>query len=130
MRAEVIDHVNLRIPRNGVDDAVWFYRDLLGFAAENLEGYRAGANTLFSFRPARGCKINIRPVAQFEPPGVNFDHFAVVVDCPAEEFCTVLSEAGVEINRERDRSHLSGAGVAVYIEDPFGYALELRPRPC
>lgn len=129
MRAEVIDHVNLRIPRDGVDDAVWFYRDLLGFAAENLEGYRTGANTLFSFRPAQGCKINIRPVAQFEPPGVNFDHFAVIVDSSSEELRAVLAKAGVEITRERDRSHLAGAAVAVYIEDPFGYILELRPRP-
>lgn len=129
MRAEVIDHVNLRIPRDGVDDAVWFYRDLLGFAAENLEGYRAGANTLFAFQPVQGCKINIRPVAQFEPPGVNFDHLAVVVDSSSEELRAVLAEAGVEITRERDRSHLAGAAVAVYIKDPFGYTLELRPRP-
>ncbi len=129
MRAEVIDHVNLRIPRDGVDEAVRFYRDLLGFATQNLEGYRSGENTLFSFRPARGCKINIRPVAQFESPGVNFDHLAVVVDSPEEALRTALSEAGVPIKRERDRSQLSGAAVAFYIEDPFGYSLELRPHP-
>lgn len=128
MRAKIIDHVNLRILRVGVDASVQFYRDLLGFNTQNLVGYKTGENTLFSFRPEQGSRINIQPVAYFESPGVNFDHLAVVVDVPTKALRSALTDAGVPINRDRNRTQLIGADSAIYLGDPFGYTLELRPR--
>lgn len=129
MRVKRIDHINVHVPDDGVEQAVEFYRDFLGFEADNLAAYRAGDRSLFTFRSGAECVIHVMPTASFEPPGQNFNHVAVVLEDPVEEVERAIEDAGVEVARRRDRSDREGADVAIYVEDPFGYTVELRPAP-
>jgi catechol 2,3-dioxygenase-like lactoylglutathione lyase family enzyme len=129
MRPKVIDHINVHVPEDEVDRAVEFYRDWLGFETANLEAYRAGDRSLFTFRPSEGCVIHVMPVEEFEPPGRNLNHVAVLLDDTLEEVEETIADAGVEVVRRRDRSDRPGADVAIYVRDPFGYTIELRPEP-
>ena len=129
MHPRAIDHVNLRVPAEGVDRAVAFYRDVLGFGTENLEAYRAGDRSLFTFHPGEGCVVHVMPTDSFTPPGDNFDHLAVLLSDAEDAVEQAIDEAGVEVVRRRDRSNRPGANVAIYVRDPFGYTVELRPEP-
>jgi hypothetical protein len=42
MDVRTIDHVNLRIPTNGIENTVAFYGDRLDFGIERLDAYRDG----------------------------------------------------------------------------------------
>lgn len=127
MRARAIDHVNLRIPEAEVEAALGFYRDVLGFEPENLEQYRSGERSIFSFRLGESSVIHVRPVSDFEPPtDANFDHVAVVVETTAEAVRERLEDAGVEVVREGNPLGATGRNPAVYARDPFGYLLEFK----
>ena len=129
MRPRAIDHVNVHVPADGVDRAVEFYRDTLGFETTNLEAYRAGDRSLFTFSPRSGCVIHVMPTEEFEPPGRSLNHVAVLLDDTLEAVERTIADAGLEVVRRRDRSDRPGADVAVYVRDPFGYTIELRPEP-
>ena len=127
MRARAIDHVNLRIPDDEVQAALEFYRDALGFEPENLDAYRAGDRSLFSFRLGDSCVVHVRPVDDFEPPSdANFDHFAIVVETTAAAVRERLEDAGVEVVREGNPLGATGRNPAVYARDPFGYLVEFK----
>lgn len=128
MNPSHLDHVNLRIPVEGVDDAVAFYRDTLGFELEDLNAYRAGERPIFSVRLSETSLIHVSPSEEFDPPGErNFDHVAIVVDDPIDAIERDLREAGVEIEREaRDLKGATGTAPAVYARDPFGYRVEIK----
>lgn len=127
MHVRAIDHVNVRIPDSGVDQAVEFYTNVLGFEPEQLDAYRAGNRTLFSFRLGDTAVLHVRPVEEFEPPsGANYDHFALVVEATVEEVKERLDDAGIEIRREGNPLGATGRAPAIYVEDPFGYVLELK----
>lgn len=127
MRARAIDHLNLKIPEDRLDEALGFYRDVLGFEPENLIAFREGDRSLFSFRLAESCIIHVRPTEGFEEPtGDNLDHFCLVLEATVDEIRTTLEEAGHEIQRESTPLGATGRNPAVYVEDPFGYVLELK----
>jgi catechol 2,3-dioxygenase-like lactoylglutathione lyase family enzyme len=127
MDVSAIDHVNIRIPTDGVEDAVAFYRDALGFEPENLDRFRDGERTIFSFRLNEDAIIHVRPVDSFSPPdGEGFDHFAIVVDEPIEAVRARLDEAGVEIERDGNPLGATGRAPAVYVRDPFGFLIEIK----
>jgi len=126
VHAREIDHLNLYIPDDGVERALGFYADLLGFEVANLEDYRAGDRSLFTFR-AGGDVVHVIPTEEFEQSGTSFNHLAVSLAAAEATLREALADAGVEIERERDRSGRSGADVALYVRDPFGYGVELRP---
>lgn len=129
MDAHHIDHVNIRIPTSGVDDAVEFYVEGLGFAPEQLEAYRNGERTLFSFRLGDESVLHVRPVDDFEgPTGDNYDHWAVVVTQSISEVKAQLDDAGIDIRRESNPLGATGRAPAVYVEDPFGYVIEIKER--
>jgi catechol 2,3-dioxygenase-like lactoylglutathione lyase family enzyme len=123
-----IDHVNLRIPADGVDSAVDFYRDRLGFEIEHLDACRAGEQSFFDVRLAPAHVIHLWPTEAFDPPdGENFDHVALLVDEPIEEIESALDDAGVAVvNRLDAPLGATGEAPAVYVEDPFGYRIELK----
>lgn len=124
-----IDHVNIRIPKSGVDDAVAFYADSLGFEPEQLDAYREGDRTLFSFRLGPESVLHVRPVNDFEPPsGTSYDHWAIVVTQPIREVKQRLEDAGINVRRESNPLGATGRAPAVYVEDPFGYIIELKER--
>ena len=127
MDASHIDHVNLRVPEDGVEAAVGFYRDALGFDVEGLERYEAGEKPFFDVRLTPEAVVHLWPTAGFDPPtGANYDHVAVVLDHPIGEIRERLDEAGVPIGRELTPLGATGEAPAVYVEDPFGYTVELK----
>ncbi|MCW8173567.1 VOC family protein [Natrialba swarupiae] len=121
-----IDHVNIRIPTGSVDEAVAFYRDGLGFEPENLDRYRDGERTIFSFRLNERCILHVRPVESFSPPdGKGFDHFAIVVEESIGGQRT--TRGGRHRNRARRESlGATGRAPAVYVRDPFDYLIEIK----
>lgn len=132
MRADAIDHVTLRIPESRIDDAVDFYEGKLGFETEQLQHYESGEQSIFTFRLGEGCVIHAAPVPadDFSPPdGSDFRHLALRVDRSIDALEAALDEAGVEIVSEGHPLGATGAAPAVYVEDPFGYAIELKARP-
>lgn len=123
-----IDHVNLRVPEEGVEAALEFYRDRLGFAVEGLEPYREGDQPFFDVRLAPAHVIHLWPTDEFEPPsGNSFDHVALVVEADIGAVKERLSGADVPVESELE-SPLGATGRApsVYVEDPFGYRIELK----
>jgi len=84
MQARHIDHVNLRIPADGVDDAQEFYGEKLGFGIEDAP-YVAGDKPFFDVRLSPTAVIHCWPSEEFEPPtATNYDHVAVVVEGSAD----------------------------------------------
>lgn len=127
MKAAHLDHVNLRIPADRVDDAVAFYRDTLGFALEDLGAYRSGDRPIFSVRLSETSIIHLSPSKTVEAPTEqNFDHAAIVVEDSIDEVKQGLTDAGVEIERESTPKGAMGSAPAVYVRDPFGYRLEIK----
>lgn len=127
MEVRAIDHLNLEIPKDRIEEALGFYRDLLGFGTENLTEYRDGDRPLFAFRLGESCIIHVRPTDEFEKPtGNNLDHFSLVLEVTVDEIRATLEEAGHDIQRESTPLGATGRNPAVYVEDPFGYILELK----
>ncbi len=128
MNVRSIDHVNLRIPTEGVEAALDFYRDRLGFAIEGLDRYRDGDQSFFDVRLAPEHVVHLWPTDEFEPPSGNgYNHLALVVEADIEAVKEDLSAAEVAVESELE-SPLGATGRApsVYVEDPFGYLVELK----
>ncbi|MDY6761951.1 MAG: VOC family protein [Candidatus Nanohaloarchaea archaeon] len=127
MDAARIDHVNIRIPEDGVEAAVSFYRDVLGFPPEKLDRYRAGDRTSFAFRISDAAMLHVRPVDDFsEPEEGNYDHLCIALDEDIDAVRGRLEAADVEIEREGTPWGSTGRAPAVYIRDPFNYLVELK----
>ncbi|PSQ54534.1 lactoylglutathione lyase [Halobacteriales archaeon SW_8_68_21] len=129
MRARHIDHVNLRIPADGVDDAREFYGEALGFGIEDAL-YAADDKPFFDVRLSATAVIHLWPTEEFEPPTkTNYDHVAVVVEESVDEIATELADVGVEVEKTLDSPlGATGEAGAVYVRDPFGYRVELKTR--
>ena len=127
MQARHIDHVNLRIPADGVDDAREFYGERLGFGIED-DSYAAGEKPFFDVRLTPEAVVHLWPTDSFEPPtATNYDHVAVLVEESIAEIEAELDEAGVEIEKTLDSPlGATGEAPAVYVRDPFGYRVELK----
>jgi catechol 2,3-dioxygenase-like lactoylglutathione lyase family enzyme len=127
MQARHIDHVNLRIPADGVDDAREFYGERLGFGIED-DQYAAGEKPFFDVRLTPEAVVHLWPTEEFEPPtATNYDHVAVLVEESIAEIEAELDAAGVEIEQALDSPlGATGEAPAVYVRDPFGYRVELK----
>lgn len=129
MDASAIDHVNLRIPEDGVETAVAFYGDALGFDVENRDLFESGDKPFVSVRLTPVSIIHLQPTAAFHPPDETaFDHVAIEFDHTIEEIRDSLDAAGVEVDRQLEPLGATGVAPAVYVTDPFGYTLELKAR--
>ena len=127
MKGSGIDHVNIRIPEDGVEEAVDFYGEVLGLEPMKLEEFRNDERTSFFFRISEDAVINIRLEENFEEPSdKNFDHFCINLDEKIDKVKEILEENGVEILREGTPLGAEGRGPGVYIRDPFGYKIELK----
>ena len=127
MEGSGIDHVNIKIPENGVEEALNFYRRVLGFETMKLEEFKNNERTSFFFRISEDSVINIRPKEDFQrPSGKSFDHFCIVLDEKIEDVKKILDENSIEILREGNPLGAKGRGPGVYIRDPFGYRIELK----
>ncbi|AUV84086.1 lactoylglutathione lyase (plasmid) [Salinigranum rubrum] len=127
MNVTAIDHVNLRIPEGEVDDAIEFYEDSLGAETENLTRYESGEKPFFSFRLTEMSVVHIRPVADFKrPSGQNYDHLALLVKDSLEDLKQQLVDAGIDVLRESEPLGATGVAPAIYVQDPFGYIIEIK----
>ncbi|SFL14954.1 lactoylglutathione lyase [Halogranum rubrum] len=127
MDAEAIDHVNLRIPADGVDRAREFYVDALDFSLEGLDTY-PDEKPFFSVRLADGCVLHLWPDEEFVEPTrrENYDHVAIRVRESLDEVKARLDAHDVEIAGELEPLGATGVAPAVYVHDPFGYRVELK----
>jgi catechol 2,3-dioxygenase-like lactoylglutathione lyase family enzyme len=123
-----VDHVNLHIPADGVEEAVEFYVDRLGFDTDRMDAFEAGEKPFFSVRLAPTHVVHLWPSQEFEPPtGEHYDHLALVVDHDIGEITDRLAEAGVVVEERLDApTGATGTAPAVYVRDPFGYRVELK----
>tara|TARA_A100001037_G_scaffold214145_1_gene191935 strand:+ start:1692 stop:2087 length:396 start_codon:yes stop_codon:yes gene_type:complete len=129
MNVVAIDHVNIQIPKTGVDDALEFYSNILGFEAEQIEEYKNGSRTLFTFRLGETTVLHVRPIDDFSPPDKsNYDHFALIVDMPISDVKTKLSNANISLLREGNPLGATGRAPAIYLQDPFGYIIEIKQK--
>jgi catechol 2,3-dioxygenase-like lactoylglutathione lyase family enzyme len=128
MDVRSIDHVNLRIPEGGHSAAVAFYGDRLGFEIEGVARWRDGEKSFFDVRLAPDHVVHLWPTPAFDPPtGTNYDHLAVVVEDDIEAVKSQLAAADVPLYDELSSPlGATGEAPAVYVEDPFGYVVELK----
>ncbi|WP_411965831.1 VOC family protein [Haloferax sp. YSMS24] len=127
MDARAIDHVNLRIPEDGIETAVAFYSEALGFDIENRDLFESGDKPFISVRLTPVSIIHLQPAANFDPPAeTGFDHVAIEFDHTIDELRESLDAAGVEVDRQLEPLGATGVAPAVYVTDPFGYTLELK----
>ncbi|MFC6963326.1 VOC family protein [Halocatena marina] len=127
MNVQAIDHVNLRIPEDRIDDAIEFYSVILGFEMENRVLFESGEKSFFSFRLTDTSVVHVRPVDNFKQPnGHSYDHVALLVSESVKDVKRQLINAGVEIERELEPLGATGVAPAVYVKDPFGYLIEIK----
>lgn len=128
MDVSTIDHVNLRIPPDGIDAAVGFYGDQLGFTIEGVERHKRGEQSFFDVRLTPVHVIHLWPTAAFEPPsGDNFNHVALKTEADIETVKEHLTASDISITSEHESPlGATGRAPAVYVEDPFGYQIELK----
>lgn len=127
VKVKRIDHINLNIPENGVEDALKFYRDILGFEPEKLEKYRKGDRTSFGFKMNETSMIIVRPVKEFrKPDNSSFDHFCILVEDDIDTVKAEMNAKGVNIVRDGTPWGPTGRSPSIYVEDPFGYKIEIK----
>jgi catechol 2,3-dioxygenase-like lactoylglutathione lyase family enzyme len=92
-----------------------FYIDVLGFERMFLE-----EGNLFLQTPSGGDILNlIGTEERFDPSAGGFSHFGIhVLESDWNQLPAQLEQAGVPIQEHRGK-------VAIYIEDPNGYTVEL-----
>jgi catechol 2,3-dioxygenase-like lactoylglutathione lyase family enzyme len=128
MDVATIDHVTFHVPEDGVEDAVAFYGDALGFGIEGLDAFEAGEKPFFDVRLGPRNVLHVWPLADFEAPDERgYDHLALLVDDPLDDVLAGLEERGVEIERRMDAPRgATGEAPGAYLRDPFGYRVELK----
>ncbi|MFW6458358.1 MAG: VOC family protein [Halodesulfurarchaeum sp.] len=127
MDALAIDHANLRIPPDSIDEALDFYVGKLGFEAEGLSAFEQGELPFVAIRLTDRSTIHLWPETDFEPPGErNFDHLAIHLEDSEQTIRETLS--GANIVDQREVLGASGWAQSFYVRDPFGYLLELKSK--
>lgn len=129
MEPVAIDHLNLKIPLDGRDRALTFYRDTLGFAADRLDRFAADEIPFFAIRLTDTSVIHFWPDPDFEPPtNQNYDHVSIHLEDSIESIRETLDDTGIPLEDDREVLGAAGTARAVYVRDPFGYLIELKAR--
>ena len=123
-----IDHVNLGFPFDRLDEVIDFYVETLGFETGFDDPYAAVADDpgLFTVELGETYQLYVNPVEEFDPDATNFRHVALRIPESPDDLRAFLDDEGVEIGHTADRkSDQFGPYTAYYVEDPFGYTVEL-----
>jgi glyoxylase I family protein len=133
IRPRLIDHIVLRTTR--VDRLVAFYTGVLGCTVERTLPGEIGLTQL----RAGASLIDVVDVdselgrAGGGPPSVdgnNLDHFCLAIEAIAEaDLRDWLRKRGVKPGELAERYGGEGFGPSLYIRDPDGNTVELRPAP-
>lgn len=128
MEISHIDHVNLHVPADALEQAREFYVEQLGQELVNVDAYESGEKPFFTVHLAPEHALHLWPIEDFDPPGEpNFNHVALVLDATIGEIEESLEEAGVPVEQEGEGlTGAIGEGASAYVRDPFGYQLELK----
>lgn len=120
-----LDHVVLRV--RDQDASRRFYVDLLGCSVDHVNERASLVQLRFGDQ-----LIDLLPAAGPPPAdGAGLDHVCLSIRCPdLEAVRAALAGRGVAVDGEVvSRRGAYGTGPSLYIRDPDGYRIELKPRP-
>ena len=128
MNATAIDHVNLSFPADRLDEVFDFYVDTLGFEID-FDDPRTAIQAdpgLFAIHLGGGCRLYVNPSDEFESTDGSYRHLALRIEDSSAAIERLLRDEGVAIRSEATREREAfGEYTSYYVDDPFGYTVEL-----
>jgi catechol 2,3-dioxygenase-like lactoylglutathione lyase family enzyme len=121
-----LDHVVVNT--QNLEQAVHFYRDVLGLEILRLEEFRAGQVGFVSARISAETIIDIRPIAAGERLTPNMDHYCLVLGpTDMHRLHAELKTKGIQVEDVvRPAWGAQGYGEQFKLWDPDGNKIELR----
>jgi catechol 2,3-dioxygenase-like lactoylglutathione lyase family enzyme len=121
-----LDHVVVNT--QDVEQAIHFYRDVLGLEILRLEEFRAGTVGFPSARVSPETIIDIRPMAPGERVTPNMDHDCLVVGATdMHHLHAALKAKGLKVeDTVRPAWGAQGDGQQFNLWEPDGHTIELR----
>jgi len=118
-----LDHVVLRVADQARSQR--FYVETLGCTVDHVNERISLIHLRFGDH-----MIDLVPGSGGPPPAGGVDHVCLSIDCnDLEGVVRELKSRGVTIEGEiADRRGAYGRGPSIYIRDPDGYKIELKPR--
>lgn len=121
-----LDHVVLRVRDQAASQR--FYTDMLGCTLDHVNERVSLVQLRFGEQLIDLFPVD--PAAPSPAPGTGMDHFCVSIKC--DDLGRVRKELlarGVTVDGEVvERRGAFGTGPSLYIRDPDGYQIELKPR--
>ena len=124
-----LDHIVLRVPDR--EEAIRFFRDVMGMEPLRVEEWRAGRVPFPSLRVSEGTIMDLETLK--EEPGPEerqrLSHFALRVETvDAEKAAKELESAGVTVvpDSRRRKWGAYGDGLAFHVLGPGGVNIEVR----
>ncbi|MGH7325731.1 MAG: VOC family protein [Candidatus Rokuibacteriota bacterium] len=117
-----LDHIVLRVRDQAVSQR--FYVERLGCTLDHVNEKISLVQLRFGEQ-----LIDLLPAAD-AGPREGFDHFCLSIRCAdLKEVAAALARQGVAVDGDVvDRRGAYGQGPSLYIRDPDGYRIELKPR--
>lgn len=118
-----IDHVVLRVRDQAASQR--FYVDVLGCTVARINERISLIHLRFGDQ-----LIDLVPGSAPAPEGAGMDHLCLSIECDdVGKLADELVRRGVTLDgKVSDRFGAYGTGPSVYIRDPDGYRVELKPR--
>jgi len=118
-----IDHVVLRVRDQAASQK--FYVDVLGCTVARINERISLIHLRFGDQ-----LIDLVPGSTPPPEGAGMDHLCLSIECDdVGKLADELVRRGVTLDgKVSDRFGAYGTGPSVYIRDPDGYRVELKPR--
>ena len=118
-----IDHVVLRVRDQAVSQR--FYVDVLGCTVARVNERISLIHLRFGEQ-----MIDLVPGSAPAPEGAGMDHLCLSIECEdVGKLADELVRRGVTLDgKVSDRFGAYGTGPSLYIRDPDGYRVELKPR--
>ena len=118
-----IDHVVLRVRDQAVSQR--FYVDVLGCTVARVNERISLIHLRFGDQ-----LIDLVPAAVPAPEGAGMDHLCLSIECDdVAKLADELVRRGVTLDgKVSDRFGAYGTEPSVYLRDPDGYRVELKPR--
>lgn len=118
-----LDHIVLRVRDQAVSQR--FYIDVLGCTLEHVNDRISLIHLRFGDQ-----LIDLLPADSGSELGAGMDHFCLSIRCDdLQKLADELRRRGVTIDGDvADRRGAYGHGPSLYIRDPDGYKVELKPR--
>jgi catechol 2,3-dioxygenase-like lactoylglutathione lyase family enzyme len=118
-----LDHVVLRVRDQAVSQR--FYVDVLGCTVARVNERVSLIHLRFGDQ-----LIDLLPASAPAPEGVGMDHLCLSIECDdLRKVADELARRGVTLDGPiAERFGAYGHGPSLYIRDPDGYRVELKPR--